>query len=170
MTSTDYTHILALDVRHSRLGYALFEGPNRLLDWGISRVPPHCTDIVAWTTRRVKALLRDSSPDVIVVKRPIGQSRTINRSTSPILNSILETIQTQKVPLYFLEIEDVRAEFRAFEVRSKDDVASVLVQIFPDLLGRLPPKRKKWQSEPHRMILFDAISVGFAYWNRTLHQ
>jgi hypothetical protein len=167
MISIKDMHVLALDVRHSRLGYALFEGPNRLLDWGISGVPPRCNDRVGWTTRRMTALLRYSSPEMIIVKRPIRGSKAVNPSQPPILGSILEAIRAQTVPVAFLEIEDIRAAFRVFEARRKDDVASILVQMFPELFYCLPARRKKWQSEPHRMILFDAISVGFAYWQRT---
>jgi len=167
MKSADRTRVLALDVRHSRFAYGLFEGPKRLLDWGISGVPAHCNDRVAWTARRMTALLKDFSPEVIVVKRPIRGSKTINPTQVPILDSILQVTQALAVPVHFLEIEDIRAAFRGFEARRKDDVASILVQIFPELLSRLPPRRREWQSEPHRMILFDAISAGLAYWQRT---
>jgi glutamate-1-semialdehyde aminotransferase len=62
--------------------------------------------------------------------------------------------------------DEIDSAFRIFKARTKDEIACVLVEIFPEMLTRLPPKRKKWQTEPHRMIIFDAIATGFAYWQR----
>jgi hypothetical protein len=38
-----------------------------------------------------------------------------------------------------------------------------LAQRFPELAAKLPPKRKIWQSEDYRMSIFDAASLGVAY-------
>jgi hypothetical protein len=40
----------------------------------------------------------------------------------------------------------------------------VLGQMFPELLWKLPAKRTVGNSEHPRMVVFDAISVGFTYW------
>jgi hypothetical protein len=35
--------------------------------------------------------------------------------------------------------------------------------MFPELLWRLPPKRKNYQSEHPSMTVFDAVALGFTY-------
>jgi len=42
----------------------------------------------------------------------------------------------------------------------------LLADAFPELLPRLPTKRKIWESEHPRMAMFDAIALGFASWQR----
>jgi hypothetical protein len=36
--------------------------------------------------------------------------------------------------------------------------------MFPELLWKLPPKRRIWESEHPIMAMFDAVALGFAYW------
>jgi hypothetical protein len=54
--------------------------------------------------------------------------------------------------------------FRIFHAKSKYEIATILVQVFPGINWRLPPKRKIWESEHPRMAMFDAVALGFAYW------
>lgn len=79
---------------------------------------------------------------------------------------VLSVIKDHAIPVRLLRRDDVEAAFRVFKVRTKDDIACVLVQIFPELLIRLPPKRKAWQSESRRMIIFDAVANGFTLWQQ----
>jgi hypothetical protein len=96
--------------------------------------------------------------------RPVKLAR--NASGETILQTILSVIKDRAIPVHLLRRDEVEAAFRVFKVRTKDDIACVLVQIFPELLIRLPPKRKAWQSESHRMIIFDAVANGFTLWQR----
>ena len=73
---------------------------------------------------------------------------------------------TYQIPVHFLRRKDVHETFHALHGRTKDEIAAVLAGIFPELLVRLPPQRKAWQSERHAMIVFDAIATGFAYWQQ----
>jgi hypothetical protein len=110
--------------------------------------------------------MRNCSPASIVVKQQRTLRLSRNSTGEPILKAILSAAEKRGIPVHFLGRDEIHTAFRVFQVRTKDDIACVLVRIFPELLIRLPPKRKKWQSEPHRMILFDAIATGFAYWHR----
>jgi len=46
---------------------------------------------------------------------------------------------------------------------TKYGIATALVRAFPELLVRLPPKRKPWQTEDSRMSIFDAVALGLTY-------
>ena len=70
------------------------------------------------------------------------------------------------IPVHLIKGAEVKAVFRVFRAKSKHDIASMLAQMFPELLWKLPPKRKIWESEHFRMVMFDAIALGFAYWQR----
>lgn len=160
--------ILAIDARRSRFGYALFEGPTLLLDWGASAIPPQLATRVAVEIahKRVASLIRLSCPAAIVVKRT-RRTKTGNAAKSgQVLRAILRAATTFEIPVHFLQGKDVQEAFQSLHGRTKDEIAAALVGIFPELLVRLPPQRKAWESERHAMIVFDAIATGFAYWGR----
>jgi hypothetical protein len=165
MNNRSSSFVLAVEARRSRFGYALFDGPKKLLDWGASMLPSGIVGCEALEAacKRVKALLLRASPDAIVVdlSRPLIDGRS---SSSPMLHAIIEEADKRHVPLHFLTRENIRLTFRIFRARSKDEIAWVLVSIFPELTHRLPLKRKKWQPEKRGMIVFDAIATGLAFY------
>lgn len=160
--------ILAIDARRSRFGYALFEGPTRLLDWGASAIPPQlAADAAAEIAeKRVSSVIRLGCPSAVVVLRPRRTSTGDAAKPEPVLKAILRAATASQIPVHFLRREDVQSAFQSLHGWTKDEIAAALASIFPELLVRLPPQRKTWQSERHAMIVFDAISTGFAYWRK----
>jgi len=158
------THVLALDVRHSRFGYALFSGPKRLLDRGASTVPSQCSDRAGWIRQRMALLLQHGAPSSIVMKQLRRARLSGNTDGVPILNAIRLAAKEHGIPMYVIGREEIESVFHVFHARTKEEIARAVVGIFPELLGRLPPIRKKWQPEAHGMIVFDAIATGIAYW------
>jgi hypothetical protein len=160
--------ILAFDVRRSRFGYALFEGPTRLLDWGASAIQPGSTSPTATATvsRRIAVILKIGLPAAIVVKRSRRNKRKEARNRVPIVKAILREAIARQIPVCFMSRKEIQQVFHIFRASTKDEIACTLVHIFPELLIRLPPKRQVWQTEQHAMIVFDAIATGIAYWQR----
>ena len=156
--------ILAIAIRSQRFGFAVIEGPNWLLDWGVVSYPRNKRVRVAAARKRVASLLTQFVPSVVVV----GKSHLLNvRNTSGVrstLKSIRRETSLRFIPLHVMQQADVRNTFRDFHAKSKDEVAVVLARMFPELLWKVPPKRKIWQSEHPRMPVFDAVALGVAYW------
>lgn len=167
MKRSEETHILALDVRHSRVGYAIFAGPRRLLDWGICTVPPRCSNRAEWIRPRIAELLRHGLPACVVTRRQRLMKLPNNANGAPILKAIRSATKEHGIPMYVLDRDEIQSAFRIFRARTKEEIACAIVGIFPELLVRLPLKRKKWQPEAHGMIVFDAIATGIAYWQRS---
>lgn len=161
---TTSVRILAIDLRVSRFAYAVYEGPKRLLDWGGRACPP--PNRAALAAERVAELLRLFHPAAIVMKK----DRKVGVRNAHILrrvgNGIRQQAAIHSIPAFIFSPEEVKESFSIFRVRTKDDVASVLTGMFPELLWELPRKRKKWDNEHPRMAVFDAISIGFAYFQR----
>lgn len=88
----------------------------------------------------------------------------------PILRSIRHEASSRLIPVGSINGKKVNKVFRRFNAYSKYEIASMLSEVFPELLWKLPPKRKIWQSEHPRMALFDAVALGFAYWERTVRE
>ncbi len=156
----DDKRILALAIRTSCFGYATFLGPKQLLDWGATSSYPlqHATPRAK---KRFLSILRSLPPEVILIQR----SRKVSHGHE-ILRFIKNEAQASFIPLVFISPSRVRDAFSPFQANNKDDIAEALTIVFPDLLFKLPPKRRTGDSERHVMILFDAVAIGFTYLQR----
>ncbi len=149
--------VLAFDVRPRRFGFVAFEGPDRLLDWGIrgsfagpSRLP---------AGKKVLTLINDFSPSVIVVRERQGQS------DAKVLETLRRQAKERKIALRFISRKAIMNAF-AGNGKNKHEVASVLAQQFSILMSKLPRRHKCWQTEDYRMSIFDAAAAGVAYFTR----
>jgi hypothetical protein len=158
--------ILAIALRSRRFGFAVFEWPNRLLDWGMVFYPLNNPAQHVAASKRVASLLTLYIPSVVVV----GQTRLLNVSNGsgvrPILRSIRREASSRLIPVCLMKKTEVGEVFRLIHAESKHEIASMLTQMFPELLWKLPPKRRVWESEHPIMTMFDAVALGFAYWQR----
>jgi len=115
-------------------------------------------------SKRVVALLSSFSPSVIVIKR----ERWDRAKTSPHIRSLVAVMvgvaAAHSLPICLVTEDHVRTTFRNLQCETRDDIAAVLARIFPELLWKLPPRRRPWQSEHPRMAMFDAVALGLAYW------
>lgn len=50
---------------------------------------------------------------------------------------------------------------------NKHQIATAVVQKFPELAPRLPPDRKPWMSEDPRMAMFNAVALALTYFEKT---
>jgi hypothetical protein len=156
--------ILAIDLRHRRLGYAVFEGHRVLLDSGL-RVYRAVGEVeVEMASKRLAVLLKTFAPSAIVIKR----ERWDMAQKSPHIRNLVEVVQkitsAHSIPIFLIQHEEVRTTFRNLGCETRDEIAYVLARIFPELVWKLPPKRRAWQSEHPRMAIFDAIALGLTYW------
>ena len=90
-----------------------------------------------------------------------------NANGDPILDTIRSVTKEYGIPWEVLGRNEIETAFSMFRARTKEEIACAIVGIFPELLARLPLKRKKWQSEAHGMIVFDAIATGIAHFQRS---
>ena len=156
--------ILAIDLRHRRFGYAVYEGHRILRDSGL-RVYRAVGDAeVAMASKRLAVLLKSFSPSAIVVKRERWDRAQTNPHIKSLAKEMMRVASAHSVPIFLLEQDAVRKTFNNMGCETRDDIAAALARIFPELHWRLPPKRRPWQSEHPRMAMFDAIALGLTYW------
>jgi hypothetical protein len=154
--------VLALDVHPRSFGFVVFEGPNRMLDWGVRsfRTGVNAVKIPAGT--KFLALLDEFRPSAVVIRERLT-GRTAKQTK--MLATIERQARSRRIPVRRISRRDVDRAFVGFET-NKYEVASALTQQFPALASRLPPRRKCWQSEDYRMGIFDAAALGVAYFAR----
>lgn len=151
---------LAMELRGSRFGYAVFVG-QKLLDWGVSSYQPKSTTGIALAENRIALLLTVFSPSVIAIRGAADQDR-LGRSNA-VLHHLKGEAHTRRIFLAFMSSEVIKAALSLSPKATKYDVAFALIECFPELIGKVPITRRAWQPEARRMILFDAIATGFAY-------
>lgn len=158
--------ILAIDLRPRRFGYAVFEGTRFLVDWGAHTYPSNGDPEGAVAARRLAAMLRASTPSAVILKKERWDSAETNAVVRPMVEAIIRETSARSIPICLIDQNELTSTFRNLECETKYQIASVLTRIFPELLWKLPPPRQIWESEHPRMTMFDAIALGFTYWQR----
>jgi hypothetical protein len=158
MTSVYTSRILVMDLRADRIGYAAFELPMRLIDYGASRF-----DSLEAARARVDFLLGIFRPSALVLRK----IRIRSTRRRPRWRSILRAIQSHargiSLLTFWVSEPALRRFFQGFHCRNKFQVAALLSNSFPELASKLPPKRKPYEPEPWTMTYFDAIALGVVY-------
>lgn len=161
--ATANKRVLALDVHPRSFGFAVFEGPERLLDWGVRSYRWPGDDLRLRVAKNITALLADFAPSVAVVNELRPRAGKIN----PKLKKAFDTIRKQ-VAKYGTSVHLVtwRAVRKVFGRATKHEIVIALTDRYPELAWKAPPKRKCYQSEDYRMSIFDAAALGVAYFAR----
>src|SRR3990172_5815991 len=68
--SKNEKRVLALDVRRRSFGYAVLEGPGRLLDWGVKSFRKGVNAVQVPRAQKLEALLEEFLPSVVVLRTP----------------------------------------------------------------------------------------------------
>jgi hypothetical protein len=155
--------IMAIDLRRSRFGYAVLDGPNALLEWGSGEIWPDGKQRGDLKNARLPSVLRVSSPATVVVRK----SQYRGSLNSPLKDRLLRQIKRDtdgfSIPVVMISQDQIRKAFHLPKRASKYRIASVVADKFPELHIKLPAERKAWEPELHRMIIFDTIAAGLAY-------
>jgi len=165
-TATHHQRILAIDLRPKQFGYAVFEGPKRLLDMGGASYRPGGVVGAAAARRSIVRLASVFLPSVIVVKRIRQKISRNSPGVEPILRAIRSEAVSRSIPVCLITRKEIREVFSAFRSKNKYEIATMLVRIFPELLWKLPPERKFYESEHPGMSAFDAVALGYTFWHR----
>jgi hypothetical protein len=148
--------ILAIDPMHKGFGYVVLEEPGLLVDWGVAHVrgPKHSGSI-----RRLAELVLLYATDAVVIEDPEVDSRRWAR-VQRLLADIRVWGEKRGVRVRMLSRRRVRKVFAEWNARTKEEIAAVIADRFPELALRLPPHRKCYMSEDVRMSIFDAAALA----------
>jgi hypothetical protein len=157
------TRLLTVHLRPQRFGFAVFKGPKQLLDWGGSTCPISDGGS-APIHKRISPLLEIYAPSVIIVSQMTKGERY--GDPRPIVSAIKKQAADYSAAVALVGREEVRRAFGRFGKTTKYDIAARIAILFPELMWKLPPPRKPWQTEHYNMAIFDAASLAIAYFSR----
>lgn len=163
---THEVRIVAIAIRSQRLGLAVLEDSLGLMDWRTLHYESNHTERIQAAKQKLTSLFALYMPSVIVVER----SRLSKALNAPNVEAIARFLRRESrlrtIPMLIMRRKDVRDTFRNSQGGSKDAIAAELTQMFPELLSKLPPRRRIWHGEHPTMPLFDAVALAVAYWDR----
>ena len=148
--------VLAIDPSTRGLGFAVFEGPHQLLDWGLKQATDNKN---AECVRIVKELIERYHPHVLVLENVAGKDSRRRARVRELLQAIRETARQKGVKVMDETPDRVR---RAF-LPKKDTIAAAIAGRFPELASRLPKPRTLTMPEHSAMPVFDATAFAMTF-------
>ena len=157
-------HIRVLGIAPSSrgFGFALMEGKNVLVNWGIKVVKGG--DKNSRCLANVVNLIAHYEPNVIALENTrSGGSRRGSR-VQRLIQEIIALAKDERINVKQFSRKELSFGFFSEAQETKHAVAEYLAARFPEELGlRLPPKRRAWMNEDSRMHIFDAVALAYHF-------
>ena len=152
--------MMAVDPTSRGFGFAVFEGPNRLVDWSAVEIRKNKEDKYL---QRIVDLIAQYRPDVLVLEDTRGGGSRRCARVQKLLGRVERLADEGAILTRRFSRSKVKRAFSDSGAKTKYEIAEAIAQRFPELAPRLPRFRKPWMSEDDRMSLFDAASLAIAF-------
>ncbi len=150
--------ILAIDPSTKGFGFVVLEEPEKLVDWGLKEAQEnkneHCI-------RQIAYLVGLYQPDLIAVEDIAHGSRRCDR-VRKLIRAIHQLGSKHRVPVRSVSKPRLRQAFASANATTKDAIAKVLADRFPELADRLPAPRRAWDGQNPNMAIFKALAMAVA--------
>ncbi len=151
--------VLSIFANAHGFGYAVFEEMLIPVDWRAKKA--EATDD---RFEQVRLLVHLYSPTVIVLRDCAAKPVRCGKTSIELNKRIVALAKRKRIRVVQYSREDIRACFAYDGARTKDDIARAIAKRLPEFARHVPPMRKTWMSEDHRMGLFDALALIFTYY------
>jgi hypothetical protein len=158
--------ILCLEVCPQRFGFAVFDGPVDLIDWGTMNYRATGARRLMIVRERLSSLLKLHSPTCLVMRWRSCSSIRANTKTRSAVETIREEAKQNALKAQNMSTKEVLRFFSTHDCRTKQEIASRIAFWFTELSPKLPRARKPWQPERHNMVVFDAAASGITFFAR----
>ena len=154
--------VLAVHATSKGIGYAVFEGPQSPIDWGVTSVGAGEKNTKCLAL--VQELVGRFCPDVLVLEDVGAKSSRRSERVRRLYRSIETFAGSRAIEIHRYSRADLRRCFdEGFGASRKPEIAQTLATLLPELAHRIPPVRKLWQSEDVRMGIFDAAALAYTF-------
>jgi hypothetical protein len=154
-------NILAITPSTRGFGFAVFEGYDRLVDWGVKHMNG---DKSLQSLGKIKEFFIRYQPDVLVLEDSLAKgSRRLPRIRT-LHRQIVKLAAQKKVAVKLFSREQVMDAFVPNGERTRHVLAEAIAQRFPEqLTTELPQQRKPWQSEDAKIDIFAAVALALIF-------
>jgi len=150
--------VLAVYPNARGVAFVMFEGPNALVDWGITELRrrerhERCFKVV-------EVLLGKYRPDILVLRdMPAGRHAGLARQ-------FIELAKRKEIPAVRISRKEVRQAFSSLGRAPRHAIVSEIVRRLPMFASFQPGRRKIWNGEDRRMGFFDAAALALTFFWR----
>src|SRR5882762_2685211 len=127
--------VLAIDPSTRGFGFAVLEGPNRLIDWGVKETKKNKN---TRTLTLIEELIDRYQPSVIVVEDYAGKGSRRCRRIQGLINDISKFASKRKIRVRSFSRVKVKHAFPESGASTKQEIATAIAVRFPELAPRLP--------------------------------
>ena len=150
--------ILAIAPSTRGFGFAVLEGRETLVDWGVKTVKG---DKNIQSLAKVEDLIAHYQPGTLVLEDTSAKNSRRSPRIRKLCQQIIKMASNRKVSIKLFSRDQVMKTFIPDGRGTKHAFAEIIAKRFPEELGsRLPPERKPWMSEDSRMNIFDAVALA----------
>src|SRR5215468_8987466 len=160
---TSDPRVLAIDPSTRGFGFAILEGPNRLIDWGVKETK---TDKRKRSLKLIADLIEQYQPSVLVVEDYTRKGSRRCRRVRELIKDISKLAVQRKIKVRNFSRLKVKQAFSESGTSNKYEIAIAIAKRFPELASRLPRFRKPWMSEDYRMSIFDAVALAITFFEK----
>jgi Holliday junction resolvasome RuvABC endonuclease subunit len=152
--------VLAIDPASRGFGFAVLEGPKRLIDWGVKSAR---VDKDKRCLKLIEDLIERYQPDVLVVEDYVAKGSRRCRRVQQLIAGILSLASKNRVKARSYSRRTVKKAFSQHDASNKQQIATAIANQLPELKPRVPPYRKPWMSEDERMSIFNAVALALTF-------
>jgi Holliday junction resolvasome RuvABC endonuclease subunit len=155
--------ILAVALSSWGVGFAVTEGKDVLVDWGMTATKGDKNVVAAC---EVEKLIAQYRPSVFVMEDAHAKDAERSVRIRFLAKRLFAVAARAKIKTAVMPREEIRKAFFQDGLGTKDALAAAVAESFPEELGRLlPRKRKAWMNEHFRMAMFEAVAGALAFGN-----
>ncbi|MBI4469800.1 MAG: hypothetical protein HY650_10830 [Acidobacteria bacterium] len=151
--------VLAIDPTVRGFGFAVLEGPNALVAWGVLQV---MGSKIAESLAQIASLIDQYQPELLVIEDYLAGSFRRRQRVRRLLPEIEVLAVDAGIKARSVAWSFVQESFSETGHVTKHQIAIAIAHRFPELDPRLPPIRKPWMSQDDRMSIFGAVALGAA--------
>ena len=153
-----HTRSLAIALSTRGFGFAVLEGAETLVDWGVKTVKG---DKNSQCLAKVECLIVHYQPALIILQDLSAKDSRRSARIRTLSLAIIEMVVARRLKVALVSGTQINQMFFGKIQGTKYARAQIIAKRFPEELGfRLPPKRRAWMSEDYRMAIFDAVALG----------
>jgi hypothetical protein len=152
--------VLSLAPISRGLGFAVLEGPQTLIDWGVKSARANKN---VQSLAKARELIQHYQPDVLVLEDCKGSRR--GKRVQQLIRSIVELCTSRNLKTRCFSQTKVKEVFAAANAVTKHEIAFASVEQLPELAPHFPPRRQPWMNEDPRMSIFDAVARALTFFH-----
>lgn len=158
--------VLAVHPNRRGFGWAAFEGPFTLYDFGTTYIE---RDKNAGSLRRLDTMVAMLQPRVLILEAFEAPARRSGRVTR-LCQGIVALAASRGVEVAIYAKGAVQACFRSVGAVTRRGIAESVSRMLEPLRDQVPGPRRAWQCEHPKMTLFAAAALGLTHFQLSSSQ